>query len=44
VVGYFVPELPVPANRKLGILNGKAKAIFSPDFKITTEELLTLSE
>lgn len=41
VVGYFVPELPEPGTkRKLGILEGKAKAVFRPDFKITEEEFL----
>jgi antitoxin (DNA-binding transcriptional repressor) of toxin-antitoxin stability system len=43
VVGYFTPDEPQPEKRKLGILNGKAKAIFSPDFKFTsTEEFLGL--
>lgn len=29
-------------NRKLGVLDGKAKIIFSDDFEMTTEELLSL--
>jgi len=42
IVGYFLPELPQQAKRKLGILEGKAKVVFSPDFKMTEEEFLGL--
>ena len=42
IVGYFLPELPQQAKRKLGILEGKAKVIFRDDFKITEEEFLGL--
>lgn len=52
VVGYFVPKsaksnnVPKSAKsnkkRDLGLLKGKAKAVFKPDFKITDEELLGL--
>ena len=38
VVGYFLPK---SANqRKLGLLEGKATAVFKPDFKITEDEFL----
>lgn len=41
VVGYFLPEAQVNVPvRKLGLLEGKAKAKFSTNFKITEEELL----
>ncbi len=41
IVGYFLPKEQVDKPmRKLGLLEGKAKAIFKPDFKITEEELL----
>jgi len=30
------------AKRKIGILDGKAKIEFAPDFKMTTEEFLGL--
>jgi hypothetical protein len=42
VVGYFLPELPEQTKRSLGILEGKAKAIFSNDFKMTDDEFLGL--
>lgn len=42
VVGYFLPERPEKPKRQLGILEGKAKAIFRPDFKITEDEFLGL--
>ncbi len=42
VIGYFLPELPKQEKRKIGILQGKASAEFSPDFKITDEEFLKL--
>ncbi|HTN21999.1 MAG TPA: type II toxin-antitoxin system prevent-host-death family antitoxin [Pelobium sp.] len=43
VVGYFVSEIPEKQEkRKLGILEGKATATFSDDFKMTEEELLGL--
>lgn len=41
VVGYFLPEAQVTKpRRKLGLLEGKAKVAFGPDYKITEEELL----
>ena len=41
VVGYFLPEAQVTKpKRKLGLLEGKAKVAFGPDYKITEEELL----
>ena len=41
IVGYFLPETQVlKPKRKLGLLEGKAKASFSPDYKMTEEELL----
>lgn len=43
VIGYFTPSLPATEKkRKLGILDGKAKAIFKPDFKMSEEEFLGL--
>ncbi|WP_257668549.1 type II toxin-antitoxin system Phd/YefM family antitoxin [Parapedobacter tibetensis] len=41
IVGYFLPESQVSKpKRKLGLLEGKAKAIFKPDFKMTEEDLI----
>lgn len=41
IVGYFLPEAQVKKpTRKLGLLEGKAKATFKSDFKITEEDLL----
>jgi len=41
VVGYFLPESELEKpKRKLGLLAGKAKADFKPDFSISEEELL----
>lgn len=41
IVGYFLPEAQVNKPiRKLGLLEGKAKATFKPNFKMTEEELL----
>ena len=42
VVGYFIPEMPEQPKRKLGIMEGKAKAIFKPGFKMTEEGFLGL--
>ncbi len=43
IVGYFVSEIPEKKEkRKLGILEGKATATFSDDFKISVEEFLNL--
>lgn len=43
IVGYFVPDISEnKKKRKLGILEGKATAIFKDDFKMTEEELLNL--
>jgi antitoxin (DNA-binding transcriptional repressor) of toxin-antitoxin stability system len=40
IVGYFTPKSSEQPERKLGILEGKAKVIFAPDFKMTEEEFL----
>lgn len=42
IIGYFSPEVPQQPKIKLGIMEGKAKFTFSPDFKMTTEEFLGL--
>jgi antitoxin (DNA-binding transcriptional repressor) of toxin-antitoxin stability system len=42
VIGYFSPKKQQKPKIKLGIMEGKAKAIFGPDFKMTEEELLDL--
>lgn len=43
VIGYFIPESPQEKpKRKLGILEGKATAVFSDDFKMTEEEFINL--
>ena len=42
VVGYFSHKKPQKPKIKLGIMEGKAKAIFGPDFKMTEEEFLSL--
>jgi len=42
VVGYFLPDKPKKPKRKLGILEGKIKVTFMPDFEMTTEEFLGL--
>ena len=41
VIGYFMPENQTDKpKRKLGLLEGKAKAIFHEDFEMTDEEFL----
>ena len=40
IVGYFLPEIPQQAKRKLGILEGKARFIFNEGFEMTNEEFL----
>jgi antitoxin (DNA-binding transcriptional repressor) of toxin-antitoxin stability system len=41
VVACLVPKPAAKkSKRKLGILEGKGKVIFGPDFKMTSEELL----
>ena len=41
IVGYFLPESQLlKPRRKLGLLEGKAKVNFKPDFKMTEEEFL----
>ncbi|MDZ7772055.1 MAG: hypothetical protein U5K31_04845 [Balneolaceae bacterium] len=41
IVGYFVSEPSAgPTRRKLGLLEGKAKATFTENFKMTEEEFL----
>jgi hypothetical protein len=42
IIGHFVKELPRRPERKLGILEGEATAIFGPDWKMTEEEILGL--
>jgi hypothetical protein len=42
IVGYFSPEIPKQPKIKLGLLEGKAKFTFAPDFKMTEEEFLGL--
>lgn len=43
IIGYFLPEMPsTKTKRKLGILEGKATAIFNADFKMTEEEFISL--
>jgi len=43
VVGYFQPKNSVPKpKRNLGILEGKATAVFGDDWEMTEEELLGL--
>jgi antitoxin (DNA-binding transcriptional repressor) of toxin-antitoxin stability system len=43
VVGYFKPSKSVKkSKRKLGILEGRATAIFRKGFKMTEEEFLGL--
>ena len=44
IIGYFVHELPQRPKRILGILEGKAKFTFGPDWEMTTEEFLGLGE
>lgn len=41
VVGYFLPKSARdPKKRQLGLMEGKATAVFNPDFKITEDEFL----
>ncbi len=43
VIAYLVPKPNrKPEPRKLGILQGKGKAVFASDFKMTEEEFLGL--
>ena len=42
VIGYFTPKKSDQPKIKLGLMEGKAKAIFHPDFKITEDEFLGL--
>ena len=44
VVGYFMPKSrsSTSSKRKLGIMEGRAAATFSDDFKMTEEEFLGL--
>jgi antitoxin (DNA-binding transcriptional repressor) of toxin-antitoxin stability system len=42
LIGYFSPKKQQKSKIKLGIMEGKAKAIFGPDFKMTEEEFLGL--
>lgn len=38
LIGVFTPKVEKPKNRKLGILEGKAKVKFSEDFKFKSYE------
>jgi len=40
LIGYFSPKKTQKPKRKLGILEGKAKVIFGPDFDMSEEEFL----
>lgn len=40
IVAKLVPKTTKKAKRKIGILEGKGKVIFSHDFKMTEEEFL----
>ena len=41
IVGYFLPKSgKAPKKRKLGLMEGKASAVFQNDFKISEEEFL----
>ncbi|MDB5153856.1 MAG: Phd YefM protein [Mucilaginibacter sp.] len=41
IVGYFLPESQLlKPKRQLGLLEGKVKVNFKPDYKMTEEELL----
>lgn len=40
IVAKLVPKTTKKAKRKIGILEGKGKVIFSHDFKMTGEEFL----
>jgi antitoxin (DNA-binding transcriptional repressor) of toxin-antitoxin stability system len=43
VVARLVPKnMGKKEKRKIGILDGKSKVVFSKDFKLTTEEFLGL--
>lgn len=43
IVAYLVPRSPhAGKKRPLGLLEGKAKVTFLPDFKMTEEEFLGL--
>lgn len=41
IIAYLIPKSArKPAKRQLGILQGKGKATFADDFKMTEEEFL----
>lgn len=41
IVAYLVPRSAYPPKKRpLGLLKGKAKAVFQEDFKMTEEEFL----
>ena len=44
IIGYFFYELSNRPKIQLGILEGKAKFTFAPDWKMTTEEFLRLDD
>jgi hypothetical protein len=44
IIGYFVHKIPERPKIKLGLLEGKAKATFAPDFKMTTEQFLGIED
>lgn len=46
-IARLVPEESAPKKndkRKLGLLNGKMKVVFAPDFKMTEEEFVNLGK
>jgi antitoxin (DNA-binding transcriptional repressor) of toxin-antitoxin stability system len=42
IVGYFLPASQRPPIRKIGIMEGKASAMFHEDYTITEKEFLGL--
>jgi hypothetical protein len=44
IIGYFVHQMPERPKIKLGLLEGKAKVTFAPDFKMTEDEFLGIEE
>jgi len=44
IIGYFVHQIPEQLKIKLGIMEGKVKFTFAPDFKLTTEQFSGLED
>lgn len=44
IIGHFVRQIPQKRKIRLGLLEGKAKVTFAPDFKMTTEEFLGIKD